>query len=340
MNDKELESIIKKSLTEEESFKEECNDIVKKIFNRRRRKIRILMCMPILLISTTVFALGYNMFGLSKVGIDDTCMNKAIQNDYICSDNKEVQKFNDLEISVNNLFINDIDLAISFDFKIDNFNAKKIKDVNLQNLKIYDEQGNNIYRNYKVVPQNVEKNIAGSMGYSKVIIESQNEFKNTFFAFSDNFPKSKKIYIKFNTVLLHCKDEDKEINGDWNFEIDIPDIMINRKNIEYVNNEKNIEENKKVNIQKVVLTNSGLVVYARADNREILNKCKINIEIDGKTIRPNAQMYGFFDDYNLTNYAEYGYSYNVDYYNPPKEIIVKIKEKRKERKIKFVKDEI
>ena len=341
MNDKELESIIEKSLTEEKiSFKEECNDIVKKIFKKRRRKIRILMCMPILLISTTAFAIGYNMFGLSKVGINDKCMNKAIQNGYICNVDKQAQTFNGLEILVNKFFINDIDLAISFDFKMDNFNVKKIKDINLKNLVILDELGNNIYRNYKVVPKDPEKNIAASMGYSKVIIESPNEFKNTFFAFSDNFPKSKKIYINFNAVLLHCKGEDKEINGNWNFEINVPEIMVNRKNIIYkdVLNNSN-DKNEDINIRNVKLTNTGLIVYAKSLNENILNNAKITIEVDGKTIEPNPQIYGFLEEYPF-EYTEYGYSYDVDYFNPPEEIIIQIKEKRKERKIKFIKDEI
>ena len=62
-------------------FSNSVDQIISNMFDKKRRRRKMLVtALPTLLITTTVLAFSYNIFNLSSVGIDDTCLNLATEN--------------------------------------------------------------------------------------------------------------------------------------------------------------------------------------------------------------------------------------------------------------------
>lgn len=324
MNDIELETLLRKSFKENNNefpFENEIDNLIGDMYKRRKKK-KILYFIPIILTSTTVFAITYSVFNLSSVGINDSAIELATQNGYVENLDMPMQTYDNLGIKIDNFLIDDINLDISFEFMLYNFNIKNIRDINLLNLRIYDENNNILYKvnNNMVYTEDteVENMIAKTMGYSKVQTVSDSTFKNTFFAQSTNFPKSKKIYVEFNKVLLHCKNEDKYIDGKWKFEIDVPENMINRESINYKCISNN--NNEDIIIDNMKLTNTGLILET---NLEKIYKDITLIINNNKYKTSNNVLAINKEDMNKIRYI---LNYNITNYDIPNEIKVKIKD--------------
>lgn len=315
-------------------FNHQIDEIIGKIFiKRRKRKKLLLMALPVILISTTALAISYSIFNLSSVGIDDSCLQVAIQNGYIQTLDMQGQEFNGLEIKINKFLIDDINMDISFEYKINGYNIDTIKDIYIQDLYIYDENNTLLYSEKE---KNNENSASQTIGYSKVE-KLENGFKNTFFAQSDEFPQSKKINIEFSNIIINSKNKNLEINGNWKFEIDVLPNMVYRDNINYkpISNSNNNED---VIIKNIKMTNTGLIVNAEATNNKILDNTKITILTENKKIKPNSNIF----EKNPTeknNRTEYIFTYNLTKYDAPEKIIVRIKTRNKERDIVFIKDD-
>lgn len=335
MNDNEMDNFLKNKFRENNvssSFSNQVDKIVGDIFEKRRKKKKlILVSLPVLLTSTVVFAVSYSIFNLSSVGIDDSCLNIAAENGYIQTLDTEWQEFDGLKVKVNKFLIDDINLDISFEYKV-NKEINEIKNIYIQDLSIYDENDNLLYSEKE---KNENKAIAQTIGYSKIVKIGEG-FENTFFAQSDNFPRSKKIFITFNNVILNCKHENVEKKGNWKYEIDILPEMIERKNINY----KAISNNNNGNIviKNMKMTNTGLIVNAESSDNKTLDNAKITVIVDNNKFNANSNIF----EKNVkqkANRTEYIYTYNLTKYNSPKQITVRIKEKNKEKDIIFIKDE-
>lgn len=312
-------------------FSDSVDQIISNIFDKRRRNRKMLaITLPVLLIGTTVLAVSYNIFNLSSVGIDDSCLNLATENGYIQNLDIEDQEFNDLSINISKFLIDDINIDILFEYKINNI-TQDIKNIYIQDLTIFDENNNLLHISGEL--ENHDK-ISQTYGYSKTIKDG-NIYKNTFFAQSYNFPKSKKIFVKFEKVSLTYGNQNKQINGNWNFEIDVAENMINRENINYKcisNNNSNII------IKNMKMTNTGLIIIAEAPSDEILNKAKITAIVDNKEIVANNNI--FEKDARMDKMlTEYIYSFNLTQYDAPKQITIKIKENNNLNEFSFVKED-
>lgn len=336
MNDN-FDNFLKRKFKEESVDETRISSNIDKIINnmfesKRKNKKIILMILPILLMTSTVFAVAYSMFNLSSVGIDDTCLDIAVQNGYIQILNMEMQEFEGVSIRINKFLIDDINMDIGFEYKVNNENMKDIRNIYIQDLYIYDENNNVLFDDDEL---GEEKVIAQTSGYSK-IQKRGDVLSNTFFAQSDKFPKSKKIYIKFNRIILNCKEDNVGINGNWKYEINVPQNMQDRENISYKPISNN--NNNKIFIKSVKMTNTGLIINTVAPSNEVLDKSEIEIIANGKTIKNNSNV---FEKNARTDkeQTEYVFTYNLTKYNAPEEIIVRIKEKREEREIVFIKDE-
>lgn len=327
--DKILREEFKKDMINPE-FHNEVNSILEKLFLKKRRKQKIIaIATPIALAATTVFAVGYSTFNLSSVGLDDKCIEMAVQNGYICTVNTEMQEYENIGIGIKDFLIDDINMEVSFEFIVSQERQKNLKNIYIQDLQISDENENQIFN------ENDNANISLTSGYSK--IKRENEvLTSTFFAQSDNFPQSKKIYIHFNSIILNYKDKSDLINGKWNFEIEVPEKMVNRNNIEYIPISNN--ENGNISIKSVKLANTGLIVNAVSDNSQTLDKAKIELKINNKSLKYNNNV--FEKNYkNRSQEIEYIYTFNVQKEKAPQQITLKIKEKGKEREIIFIKNE-
>ena len=102
--DKILREEFKKDMINPE-FHNEVDSILEKLFLKKRRKQKIIaIATPIALAATTVFAVGYSTFNLSSVGLDDKCIEMAVQNGYICTVNTEMQEYENIGIGIKDFF--------------------------------------------------------------------------------------------------------------------------------------------------------------------------------------------------------------------------------------------
>lgn len=317
---------------ENDILSENVDKIINGMFNKRQKNKKILsVILPVLLMPTTVFAITYSVFNLSSVGIDDTCLNVAIENGYLEKVDVPYQEYGGLSVNIDKFLIDDINMVVSFSYKINIDNLKYVKNIYIQDLYIFDENNNILFNE-----NNNGNVIAQTSGYSKVQKEN-NSLKNTFFAQSDNFPKSKKIFIEFDNVILNYGKSNTEIKGNWKFEINVTNNMVTRENINYKCISNN-NYNKNITVKSMKLTNTGLIINAKASNNEILNKAKIEVIVDNKTIKANNNVFekNLNDDKNKT---EYIYTYNLTKYDAPNQIIVQIKYQNEKREMIFIKDE-
>lgn len=340
MDNDELDDLLEKVFKKDNNmspFSDDIDNLIGNIFKKRAKKRKMLFFIPILLTSTAVFAISHSTFYLSSVGLDDSGIETATKNGYVQTLDVPFQKFDNLGIKIDQFLIDDINFDISLEYEISDYDIKNIKNVFIQDICIYDENNNVIYmeENEK---SNSHTNIADTTGYSKIRKVSDNTFKTTFFAQSNNFPKSKKIYIKFSNVILNCKNENKIIKGMWNFEIEVSESMINRENIDYKCISNNSEGN--ISIKNMKLSNTGLILQADSNSYDRLDKTKIKIIANGKEYKSNNNLYDINIKENLfTNKAQRIYTFNITKYDIPNEIIVKVKYDNSERDITFIKDE-
>ena len=335
MNNDELEELLKKSFKDERyksPFNDKIDNLMNNLYRKRKRKNRFLLAIPILLVSTTVFAVAYNTLNLSSVGIDSSSsIELAVQNGYIQKVDIDMQTFDELGIKINSFLMDDINLDIVFEYKINNnsVNIDDIKDVSIQDITIYDENKNIIKSrdNYSY-----ENEISELSGYSKVNKISNETFENTFFAEANNFPNSKRLYIEFEKVIFSCKKEVKRFNGKWKFELDVPENMVNRKEILYKCTSNNNIGN--IIINEVKLSNTGLIVQVGPNSEELLNKTDISVIVDNKKYKANNNMYSEAENHN-SSMIKRTYPFNLTIYDAPNEIIIEIKNNKEKKKLVF-----
>lgn len=321
MDNVELDKMLIKAFNKRENenpYKEKIDDLIINLDKKRKKRNRLLYSISaFLLTSTTVFAIGFSTFNLSNVGIDDSGIELATQKGYIQTVENDFQNYNGLGIKVNSFLMDDINLIISFDFKIDNFKIDEIKNLSISNFTIWDEENNIIYND-----NNSSKSLTESIGFNKVKKSSENTFSGTFFAISGNYPNSKKLYIEFNNVLLNCKRETININGMWKFEVDVPNKMINREELLF-----NCNSNNSVGVTtlgSIKVTNSGSLIEISSNSEESLNKAKIKIKVDGKEYKLTNNMFDNISKDGSDKITRFIYC-NLTKYDEIDKIIVEIK---------------
>lgn len=240
----------------------------------------------------------------------------------------ESQTYNNMAVKINSFIMDDINLDISFEFITNSLDVTKINDnISFNNMKIYDENDNLIYKSNEDA---IKSGIAQTTGYSKVKEKTENTVDATFFLQSYNFPKSKKLYIEFEEVIVPLKGKVKRFSGNWKFELDVPENMINRENIFYKTTSKN---DGLIEITNVKLTNTGLVIEVNAENEEVFNKSKITVIANGKEYKANNNMFTIKGSSNRIIIP-----FSLTKYNEPNNIIVKVQNQQGENKINLMRN--
>ena len=220
--------------------------------------------------------------------------------------------------------MDDINLIISFDFKMDSLKIEDIKNLSISDFTILDEENNIIYND-----KNSSSSLTESIGFNKVKKTSNNTFTDTFFAMSENYPNTNKLYIEFNNVLFNCKKENININGMWKFEVDVPNKMINREELLFNCNQNNTVGD--ITVGSIKVTNSGSLIEISSNSEESLNKAKITIKVDGKEYKITNNIFDNISQDGSDKITRFIYC-NLTKYEKIDKIVVEIKNENQKGK--------
>lgn len=226
-----------------EEEKGNMNDIKRNIV-----KIAAVVCLTIISVTGVVFAKDIGNFIRNLFGANTSDgVDIAINNGYVSEVKTETQSAEGIDIQVDSLIMDDFNFAMNFSMILDErYNMDEFEyNTYFEDLRIVDEQGNIVfstdYDNHKNegTPE-WEPEYWG--GYSFLAEKvSGRQFKVSLSATGNPrlFPKSKHLSVKFTKIRVMRYDEveniskDKFYEGNWNFEVDVPQEFYNRETIIY-----------------------------------------------------------------------------------------------------------
>jgi hypothetical protein len=204
-------------------------------------------------IGTGVVFASYNI--IDKFWNNKDGVKTALQYGYVQNIDMNYNEQNNLGIKIDSLLIDNSNFALVLNYN-NTFNLKNVDDILLNDLVIKDENNNIIFEDGNA--NNLSTSYTSEVAIDKGTIKQAILLENL----NNTYPNSQKIYISFSKVTLFKSQKNiKEINGPWNFEINVTDKFLNRKAINYTAN-----KNEDVSIIKAELTSTGL------DIEMILNK--------------------------------------------------------------------
>ena len=157
-------------------------------------------------------------------------------------------------------FIISINFDLVFNFvtqdEVDNY-----EEIAVTNLQITDENNNQIYIDSE--EQDIwTKNISLSSAMWTTIEKQGHTLRQVLHLCSNNFPKSKKIYVSFDSVILYNVNKGNPITityeDNYKLEFDVSEQLVNRKSVEYETDNSKVE--------KAILTNSGFAITIKENN--------------------------------------------------------------------------
>ena len=200
-------------------------------------KIGIAACCVIVSMTGIVFAKDIgnfvkNLFGKNTSDGVDTAVNER----YVANVNTEYQNAEGIEISVESLIMDDFNFAMNFDVKLsEGYNIDEFEKTLFTDLVITDENGEMVFNTKDDMTEN------GYMGaYSMLVTKkTDNEFTVSLAATGNTkaFPKSKHLTVKFTKLTtsqyVNEQRQDTVYEGDWTFEVDVPEEFYNRESVIY-----------------------------------------------------------------------------------------------------------
>ena len=181
------------------------------------------------------------------------------ENGYIQNVNMDFIENNEVYVKVNNILMDDYNLDIVFEVKTKE-NTEKISDIEIEDLIISDENNNLIYCNYnradlyeqfckehniEFSKMNMHNNLTNGGYQTQIIEKTEDSIKFLYKMYSDNYPKSKELIFNFKKINMLVNNEvSKELKGNWNIKIDLPEDFYTRKTLIYSVKDNSDTENK------------------------------------------------------------------------------------------------
>lgn len=184
---------------------------------------------------------------------------------------------NETSIKVSELIMDDFTLSMTFEVTLSDqtkeiITANEVMEMNFPDIVVYDE--NNIVLNtvneneidkFKEKTNLEPKDFVNSGVNTFVSERNNNTIKliYNFYTGGDSvYPKSKELNIFIDRIKVSKNEtvmgnEEITIRGNWNFKVDVPEKMYNRKNIVYT---QKSTTNKDFNAQSAVLYNTGMEI--------------------------------------------------------------------------------
>lgn len=238
---------------------------------------------------------GYQITNYFKIkGMDDAGIQTALKNNYVQNIDMEYIEAEKVKFKVDYLMMDDVNFDLVFNFETED-SVENYEGAAISNLKITDENNNQIY--FDSEDQDIwTKNIGISPSSWSVVEKHDNKLRQVFHISSNNFPKSRKIYVSFDNIVLYNVNKGNPItikyDDEYKLEFDLSKQLIERETIEYISN-----TNSKI-VEGAKLTNSGLAVT-------------INVEEYLKVYNMGNENFKILD----SNGTEYTLASNLHIYN-------------------------
>lgn len=243
---------------------------------------------------------GFQLENLFKIkGINDKGIQTALENQYVQNIEMDYIEKEKVKFKVDYLMMDDINFDLVFNFitkdKVNNYEG-----IALVGLEITDEENNQIYISSE--EQTCwGKNIALMAEWWSVVEKYDNTLRQVVHLPSNNFPKSKKIYVSFDKVVLYDINQGNpitiEYEDNYKLEFDVSKQLQERKTLQYqaVNNETRVKD--------IKLTNSSLAITLKT-NKHITRDENYTI-IDEK-----GNIYKLAETLNLIDREKMDYKYD------------------------------
>lgn len=202
-----------------------------------KRRIIATICASFILVSGIVVATNIKNNKKSDRGLGDG-VDTAIENGYIATPDMNYIESNvvinsepinldsaKVDLKIEDFFMDDVNLSVNATLKLDesistSININEVYEIELRDFIVKDEENRIVYTT--------------EYGVNSYIENKTNELiQFAYNMYSDNFPKSKKLYFSLNTIRLRANLQNEQptiydLNGEWNFELDVPEKMYNR----------------------------------------------------------------------------------------------------------------
>lgn len=220
------------------------------------RKVAILIISLGIVTVSTVYAKDIinfitRIFTNSTPGID-----KAVENGYVQNVDMDYIVCNDVGVKVDYILMDDHSLDISFVYKYFG-ETDYVENIAFNDLCIQDEQNNILFwlsKNSLTVNDNsIMKSINLCTNTHQNIDNST--IRNSLLLAFENSLNSKTLSIKVSSLTLKLGNESKNINGNWNFSINLDDKFVYKNESVY-----NYSDNPYVNNIKTTLSDSTLLI--------------------------------------------------------------------------------
>lgn len=254
-----LDKKIREAFIKEADKPNEYENIIKNALNKQKEntnKFKILKLVACFLLITIfassilfsknilAFINNYLLRNDSREGIKE-----AIDNGYIQEVEMKYINSNGTNVKISEILMDDYNLSIIFNIEIPEIeNIEDLYNIDFPNLIITDDENRFIVAKFES-PEKYEEfckensmeksynNIAYSDGGYKgeIISKYDKTIEYMYTTYSDDFPKSKKLYINFDKIILKNRNtfEQTVLEGDWNLKVELLEEIYNREKIVY-----------------------------------------------------------------------------------------------------------
>lgn len=222
----------------EEEEKRKMKQTKKSIF-----KVAIAACCVIVSITGVVFAKEIGIFIKNLFGANTSDgVDTAVNNGYVAEVKTDYQEAEGIEINVDSILMDDFNFDMNFNVNLsDNYDINEFEKMELEDLKIVDENGEIVFNTYNAEFETEEmKGKTYKGGYSFLPTKiNEKTFKISLSATGnpEAFPKSKHLTVNLTKIrtwkYINEEKIDKIYQGNWHFEINVPEEFYNRETTIY-----------------------------------------------------------------------------------------------------------
>ena len=218
------------------------------------KRVAILVISLSAITASTVFAKDIINFFTSIFTNSNEGVDTAVENGYVQNVDMDFIEDNNLGVKVDYVLMDDHNLNISFVYKYMGNDVEQITGLDFMEATIKDENENLLSVLTKSMTLD-NKVMSISSQFDNEQILDNTTIRKSLLVNANNFPKSKMLYISINKIYLNIEDKIIDINGNWDFSIDLADKFVYRTSYKY-----NCSNNEYISNVKTLLTDTSLSI--------------------------------------------------------------------------------